>query len=80
MKNSKFNIQNSLIAKELVSLKNIKKVQQKYQDDDSVTLEEALVLEGLVSEWDIYATLAEKMHLEMVDLYRRVCIQLYPKI
>lgn len=68
MKNSKFNIQNSLIAKELVSLKNIKKVQQKYQDDDSVTLEEALVLEGLVSEWDIYATLAEKMHLEMVDL------------
>ena len=68
MKNSKFNIQNSLIARELVSLKNIKKVQQKYQDDDSVTLEEALVLEGLVSEWDIYATLAEKMHLEMVDL------------
>ena len=68
MKNSKLNIQNSLIAKELVSLKNIKKVQQKYQDDDSVTLEEALVLEGLVSEWDIYATLAEKMHLEMVDL------------
>lgn len=68
MKNSKFNIQNSLIAKELVSLKNIKKVQQKYQDDDSVSLEEALVLEGLVSEWDIYATLAEKMHLEMVDL------------
>lgn len=71
MKNSKFNIQNSLIAKELVSLKNIKKVQQKYQDDDSVTLEEALVLEGLVSEWDIYATLAEKMHLEMVDLSKK---------
>ncbi len=68
MKNSKFNIQNSLVAKELVSLKNIKKVQQKYQDDDSITLEEALVQEGLVSEWDIYATLAERMHLEMVDL------------
>lgn len=71
MKNSKFNIQNSLVAKELVSLKNIKKVQQKYQDDDSITLEEALVQEGLVSEWDIYATLAERMHLEMVDLTER---------
>lgn len=64
MKNSNFNIQNNLIAKDLVSLKNIKKVQQKYQDDDSITLEEALVKEDLVSEWDIYETLAERMHLE----------------
>ncbi len=68
MKNSNFNIQNNLIAKELVSLKDIKRLQQKYQDDDSVTLEDVLISEDLVSEWDIYQTIAERMHLEMVNI------------
>lgn len=68
MKNSNFNIQNELVAKSLVSLKEIKSIQQKYQDDDKKTLEDVLIEENIVSEWDIYATLAEKIRQEMVDL------------
>jgi len=68
MKNSKLNIQNNLIAKNLVSQKDIEKLERKYQEDSEITLEDALIKEDLVSEWDIYATLAERMHLEMVDL------------
>lgn len=67
MKNSNFNIQNDLVAKNLVSLKEIKRIQQKYQDDDTKTLEEVLIEENLVSEWDIYATLAERIKQEMID-------------
>lgn len=68
MKNSNFNIQNELVAKNLVPLKEIKRIQQKYQDDDTKTLEDILIEEDLVSEWDIYATLAERIKQEMVDL------------
>lgn len=68
MKNSNFNIQNELVAKSLVSLKEIKSIQQKYQDDDKKTLEDVLIEENIVSEWDIYATLAEKIRQEMIDL------------
>lgn len=68
MKNSNFNIQNNLVAKELVSLKDIKRLQQKYQDDDTITLEDALISEDLVSEWDIYLTIAERMNLEIVNI------------
>lgn len=67
MKNSNFNIQNDLVAKNLVSLKEIKRIQQKYQDDDTKTLEDVLIEENLVSEWDIYATLAERIKQEMID-------------
>ncbi|MEE1124792.1 MAG: GspE/PulE family protein [Acutalibacteraceae bacterium] len=68
MKNSIFNIQNDLVAKNLVPLKEIKRIQQKYQDDDTKTLEDILMEENLVSEWDIYATLAERIKQEIVDL------------
>lgn len=67
MKNSNFNIQNDLVAKNLVSLKEIKRIQQKYQDDDTKTLEDVLIEENLVSEWDIYATLAERIKHEIID-------------
>ncbi|MEE1076134.1 MAG: GspE/PulE family protein [Acutalibacteraceae bacterium] len=67
MKSSNFNIQNDLVAKELVSLKEIKRIQQKYQDDDTKTLEDVLIEENLVSEWDIYSTLAERIKHEIID-------------
>lgn len=67
MKNSNFNIQNDLVAKNLVPLKEIKRIQQKYQDDDTKTLEDVLIEENLVSEWDIYATLAERIKQEIID-------------
>ncbi|MEE1281693.1 MAG: GspE/PulE family protein [Acutalibacteraceae bacterium] len=67
MKSSNFNIQNDLVAKNLVALKEIKRIQQKYQDDDTKTLEDVLIEENLVSEWDIYATLAERIKHEIID-------------
>ena len=68
MKNSTFNILNILTAKGLVTEDNIKAVQQKYQDDNNVTIEDALIRENIVSERDVYATLAEKMRLAFIDL------------
>ncbi|MEE1219619.1 MAG: GspE/PulE family protein [Ruminococcus sp.] len=68
MKNSIFNLSNDLVKNELVRLKMIKSVQMKYMDDDTVTLEEALVKEGLVTEEQIYQTLADKIHVPLVDL------------
>lgn len=68
MKNSTFNIQSNLLAKQLITDADIKKVQQKYQDDKDITFEDALIRENIVSEWDIYATLAERMRLQMIDL------------
>ncbi|MEE0061033.1 MAG: GspE/PulE family protein [Acutalibacteraceae bacterium] len=67
MKSSNFNIQNELVAKDLVPLKEIKRIQQKYQDDDTKTLEDILIEENLVSEWDIYSTLAERIRQEIVN-------------
>ena len=68
MKNSTFNILNTLLAKGLVTEDNVKVVQQKYADDSKTTIEDALILENIVSEKDIYATIAEKMRLAFIDL------------
>jgi len=68
MKNSTFNVLNILKGKGLVTDDNIKMLQQKYQDDKDITLENALIRENIVSEWDVYAALAEKMRLAIVNL------------
>ena len=68
MKNSAFNIQNSLIAKKLITEEDIKTLQQKYKDDDDINLEQALMKENMVSEEDIYRTVSERFKMEMVDL------------
>lgn len=68
MKKSTFNIQNNLLEKKIITPDDVKKIEQKYQDDQDTTFEEALIQENIVSEWDIYSTLAERMRLEMVDL------------
>lgn len=68
MRNSVLNIQNNLISKGLVTDETIKTLQQKYNDNKDITLEEALINENIVSEYDIYSTVAERMRLEMVDL------------
>ncbi|MEE0931079.1 MAG: GspE/PulE family protein [Acutalibacteraceae bacterium] len=68
MKKSTFNIQNNLLEKNIITPDDIKKIEQKYQDDEETTFEEALIQENIVGEWDIYSTLAERMRLEMVDL------------
>ena len=68
MKNSIFNILNILISKGLVTEDNVKTVQQKYQDDNNVTIEDALIRENIVSEKDVYSTVAERMRLAFIDL------------
>ena len=68
MKNSAFNIHNSLIAKKLITEEDIKTLQQKYKDDDDINLEQALMKENMVSEEDIYRTVSERFKMEMVDL------------
>lgn len=68
MKKSTFNIQNNLLEKNIITPDDVKKIQQKYQDDDDTNFEEALIRENIVSEWDIYSTLAERMRLEILDL------------
>lgn len=68
MKKSTFNIQNNLLEKKIITPDDVKKIEQKYQDDQDTTFEEALIQENIVSEWDIYSTLAERMRLEMIDL------------
>ena len=68
MKNSIFNILNILISKGLVTEDNVKAVQQKYQDDNNVTIEDALIRENIVSEKDVYSTVAERMRLAFIDL------------
>lgn len=68
MKNSVFNLSDDLVRSGTVSLKNIKRVQMLYMEDDTVTIEQALVKEGLVTEEQIYQHMADKMHLPLVDL------------
>ena len=68
MKNSVFNLSDDLVKSGTVSLKNIKRVQMLYMEDDTVTIEQALVKEGLVTEEQIYQHMADKLHLPLVDL------------
>ena len=68
MKNSVFNLSDDLVKSGTVSLKNIKRVQMLYMEDDTVTIEDALVKEGLVTEEQIYQHMADKLHLPLVDL------------
>ena len=68
MKNSVFNLSDDLVKSGTVSLKNIKRVQMLYMEDDTVTIEQALVKEGLVTEEQIYQHMADKTHLPLVDL------------
>lgn len=68
MKPSIFNLSNELIKNESVRLKTIKRLQMKYMDDPNITVEDALIKEGIVSETDVYQTLANKMHIPLVNL------------
>lgn len=68
MKPSIFNLTNDLVKNEIVRLKTIKRVQMQYLDDNTKTIEEALVSEGVVTEEQIYKILADKMHLPLIDL------------
>ena len=68
MKPSIFNLTNDLVKNEIVRLKTIKRVQMQYLDDNTKTIEEALVTEGVVTEEQIYKILADKMHLPLIDL------------
>lgn len=68
MKPSIFNLSNELIKNESVRLKTIKRLQMQYMDDPNITVEDALIKEGIVSETDVYQTLANKMHIPLVNL------------
>lgn len=68
MKNSVFNLSDDLVKSGTLSLKNLKRVQMLYMEDDTVTIEDALVKEGLVTEEQIYQHIADKLHLPLVDL------------
>ena len=68
MKNSIFNLSNDLVKNEIVRLKTIKRVQMQYMEDPTLTIEDALIKEGLVTEDQIYQLVADKMHIPLVDL------------
>lgn len=68
MKNSVFNLSDNLVKSGTVSLKNLKRIEMMYAEDNSVTIEEALMKEGLVTEDQIYQHMSEKLHMPLVDL------------
>lgn len=68
MKASIFNLSNDLVKNDVVRLKTIKRVQMQYMEDPTLTIEDALIKEGLVTEEQIYQLVADKMHLPLVDL------------
>jgi type IV pilus assembly protein PilB len=68
MKKSIFNLSNDLVNQDLVRLKTIKSVQMRYLEDNTITLEDALIKEGIVQEKDIYQLVADKMGLKLIDL------------
>lgn len=68
MKISNFNLTQTLIAEDLVSMKTIKRVSAKYMNDPNITIEEALIQEDVVKEEDVYRLLSEKLHIPFVDL------------
>ena len=69
MKASIFNLSNDLVKNDVVRLKTIKRVQMQYMEDPTLTIEDALIKEGLVTEEQIYQLVADKMHLPLVDEY-----------
>ena len=68
MKNSVFNLSDYLVKSGTVSLKTLKRVEMLYMEDNTLTLEQALIKEGVVTEDQIYDLMAKKMHLPIVDL------------
>lgn len=68
MRNSVFNLSDDLVKNDIINLKNLKRVQMLYAEDNTVTIEQALVKEGFVTEEQIYQLMADKMHLPLVDL------------
>ena len=68
MKNSVFNLSDDLVKSGTVSLKTLKRVEMLYMEDNTLTLEQALIKEGVVTEDQIYDLMAKKMHLPLVDL------------
>ena len=68
MKNSVFNLSDDLVKSGIVSLKTLKRIEMLYMEDNTLTLERALIKEGVVTEEQIYDIMAKKMHLPLVDL------------
>lgn len=68
MKNSVFNLSDDLVKSGIVSLKTLKRIEMLYMEDNTLTLEHALIKEGVVTEEQIYDLMAKKMHLPLVDL------------
>ena len=68
MKNSVFNLSDYLVKSGTVSLKTLKRIEMLYTEDNTLTLEQALIKEGVVTEEQIYDLMAKKMHLPLVDL------------
>ena len=54
MKNSVFNLSDYLVKSGTVSLKTLKRVEMLYMEDNTLTLEQALIKEGVVTEEQIY--------------------------
>ena len=63
MKNSVFNLSDDLVKSGIVSLKTLKRIEMLYTEDNTLTLERALIKEGVVTEEQIYDLMAKKMHL-----------------
>lgn len=68
MKKSVYNLSNDLVNRDLVRLKTIKSVQMRYLEDNTITLEDALIKEGIVEEKDIYQLVADKFQMKLVNL------------
>ena len=66
MKNSVFNLSDDLVKSGIVSLKTLKRIEMLYMEDNTLTLERALIKEGVVTEEQIYDIMAKKMHLPLV--------------
>ena len=62
MKNSVFNLSDYLVKSGTVSLKTLKRVEMLYMEDNTLTLEQALIKEGVVTEEQI------------MTLWQRKCI------
>ena len=60
MKNSVFNLSDYLVKSGTVSLKTLKRVEMLYMEDNTLTLEQALIKEGVVTEEQIYDLMAKK--------------------
>lgn len=83
MKTSVFNLTNEILSKNLVDMKTFNRIQMQYEEDLSITIEDALIKEGAVTEEQVYQLLADKMHVPLVNLDSAFItddvIQLIPK-